>query len=85
MNHLRHPVLGCHCSEGWAMDAADGVLKPMPPVHDCAYIKRRNVAVAKALAIADKAIPDRRKEAADKKWTEMFQQTITDLMMGSGA
>ena len=81
MSALRHPVLGCECSEGWARDPADGVVKPMPPVHDCAYIKRRNDAVSRAVVLANEVVPDRKKDAAEESWTVIFQREVNDMMV----
>lgn len=37
-----HPVLGCRCVEGAVYTMPGGIVKWLPPVHDCQYIKERN-------------------------------------------
>ena len=52
---LKHPIMGCICTEGHIIKP-DGTVIFMPPVHDCAYIQKRHTFIGAAEAEATRLV-----------------------------
>lgn len=70
---MRHPVLGCNCSEGRITKGAGYSAVFMPPVHDCEYIKVRNQVCEEVLLQFG---PRPRGTEAAKEWQQNFNETV---------
>lgn len=70
----------CTCAEGWYLDKA-GKRRKTPPVHDCAYIRRRNALIPQAEARANAATKvERGTLLHGQVWCRAFNAAMNELM-----